>query len=1405
LTVSATSTASTFLGGLNVGTTTSVSNALLTIGSSSNIMAVLNNGNVGIGTSSPASLLTVGANGGFQVNNTGNATTTALSITGLGSSGNPCLVIGANGAVSTSTCGGTATPVGSDQQVQFNNGGSLGANSYFTFTSSTGVLGITSSTGAVVIGTSTNAANALLTVATSSNILTVLQNGNVGIGTTTPAVPFSVRSNLAGNGGDTMHLENDNATGYSDFSTYGSDGVKKLSIGYANPSASAFTNSAYILTQTNIPLLMGASGSIAMAISANGNVGIGTTTPSAALQIGLDASSTANSALFTVGSTTPVLQLGESPLASPSANGTYLAANAPSGFSGNFINFQTGGSNEFTVDNGGHVVAGNSGYPGTFQAGSGAALAYAGISMNAGNQTLNFSGWTYSSTGYSLNFNNQGNASWSSGEGGLITLPSNSGFNPSSGNGIYDMMNMGLTINQTGSANGITRGLYLNPALTGTYDYRNLEVAAATTSLSNANPAATLYNVLLNPITYTTASTTAYTILTASTLDISGAPISTTGTLSITNSYGLRIESNNVTASTTNAYGLAVAAPTGATNGYAAIFTGGNVGIGTTTPSELLTLNAKSGATAQILGMNNDFGGTTGSGYFLSTGAASGNTYTALQALNAGGTAGGMLALNPSGGNVGIGTSSPASLLTVGANGGFQVNGTGNATTTALSITGLGSSGNPCLVIGTNGAVSTSTCGGGGSISTSSAITAGFLPYWWNTAGGLTGTSTLFFSTSTGSLVLGSTTAVTNAVFTVATSSNILTVLNNGNVGIGATTSVPAVLTVTSNNTSSVLVQDTSGNSVFAVDSSQSGGNTGIDITAGGTQGSNNLLNFYSSSSIGIAGVTANGRIFIATSTPWSATTTLTVCSISNCSLPGTSSSTNAVAVFASVDGLTTGASIIAKGTITGGLSDVGEFVPIVGSDTDYTAGDLLSVASTSDAGVITGGSASSTVALQKSSTSYDPNLMGVVTVTAGLIAGGGGPGHSDTVMTLAGRVPVKVSDMNGAIKVGDYLTASDIPGVAMRATQPGRVIGIALEAYSSTSTDIATSALRAVGLDAIGITSSTPSSTVNGIQSSTVASYSTSAASSTYGFIMVYVNPGWSLGSLTDEGDIASSSWAQASSSATSSVSQSTGVLDQFTLYIKYALQKLGLAISNGIATVTQLFAQKVTTQQLCVGSTCIDQAQLEQLLQMASSSGGQPATSSQQPVNSNSTTPTNTPPPAPANISAGSALSISFTSPATGATVSGTVPLEVNITTAPSTTVSTVDYEVDGADLGKGLWTNNPEYSYSWDTTPSTSSGQAAYPNGVHQLSAIVTDSTGATSTAAMSVDVENGGAAAQTTSSTSPTASSTPPAATSTPPAQSSTSSTASSTPVSVASSTPGVATTTVASSSASSTGL
>lgn len=72
---------------------------------------------------------------------------------------------------------------------------------------------------------------------------------------------------------------------------------------------------------------------------------------------------------------------------------------------------------------------------------------------------------------------------------------------------------------------------------------------------------------------------------------------------------------------------------------------------------------------------------------------------------------------------------------------------------------------------------------------------------------------------------------------------------------------------------------------------------------------------------------------------------------------------------------------------------------------------------------------------------------MGIVSTRPGFVTGR--PASSTYPIALAGRVPTKVSSMNGAIHIGDPLGPSTIPGVAVKVTQQGPMIGYAMEEYN--------------------------------------------------------------------------------------------------------------------------------------------------------------------------------------------------------------------------------------------------------------------------------------------------------------------------------------------------------------------
>ena len=78
--------------------------------------------------------------------------------------------------------------------------------------------------------------------------------------------------------------------------------------------------------------------------------------------------------------------------------------------------------------------------------------------------------------------------------------------------------------------------------------------------------------------------------------------------------------------------------------------------------------------------------------------------------------------------------------------------------------------------------------------------------------------------------------------------------------------------------------------------------------------------------------------------------------------------------------------------------------------------------------------------------------VLGVVSSEPGVTLGGYGRqelfGYKTVPLALAGRIPVKVNDENGPIEVGDRITPSSEPGVGMRANEGDLVVGIALEPH---------------------------------------------------------------------------------------------------------------------------------------------------------------------------------------------------------------------------------------------------------------------------------------------------------------------------------------------------------------------
>ncbi len=171
----------------------------------------------------------------------------------------------------------------------------------------------------------------------------------------------------------------------------------------------------------------------------------------------------------------------------------------------------------------------------------------------------------------------------------------------------------------------------------------------------------------------------------------------------------------------------------------------------------------------------------------------------------------------------------------------------------------------------------------------------------------------------------------------------------------------------------------------------------------------------------------------------------LTQASSSNRIYFSTGTTFSATMAFASMN--PSNGQFVSRGGFTTGTPDIAEYIM---ADADVEDADVVSVAE-DDAGENAPGG--ETVKVRKSQGRYESRIIGVITeVKEGFRINS----HMETLddqhpgkpLVLAGRVPVKVTLENGPIKRGDYLTSSSKPGYAMKATEPGPTVGIALDDF---------------------------------------------------------------------------------------------------------------------------------------------------------------------------------------------------------------------------------------------------------------------------------------------------------------------------------------------------------------------
>jgi hypothetical protein len=483
-------------------------------------------------------------------------------------------------------------------------------------------------------------------------------------------------------------------------------------------------------------------------------------------------------------------------------------------------------------------------------------------------------------------------------------------------------------------------------------------------------------------------------------------------------------------------------------------FTGGAGGA----PSSGTTRNGGAGGDLSFVGGS---GGTTAGGTNRTAGNG-GSIFIVGGAKGTGSTTGtptdgnvylGVTTGGTARGSVGIGNTSPSAAL--------DVTGTGRFTSTLFANSGFQQAGGSFTVTATAGQITLSN------------MSASSMDFGSNA---LTITSSNFSTTSTGinSTAIGATTASTGAFTTLVTSSTIqaggLLTLNSAGItggGLSSDCSASGQKLLWSSSTkqfscgsdsASVALRKSSDQSVtssttltdvtdlsFSVGAGEKWGFTVYDVVSAGTGGETD----YAIS-------TPTGSTCATRAAGWN-TTGYNVSTTCGGRMYVTSSSANEDP-HEIIGTVTTG---VTSGTIKLQFSQHASS----GTATTIRAGalmlaykltgaDLAEVYYSNDPSIRPGEivqlDPSFKGGIKKTNISYQKTAMGIVSTQPGMVIGDttGSEHGTPVLLALSGRVPVKVSTINGPIHAGDYITSSEIPGYGMKSIQSGQIVAKALEDF---------------------------------------------------------------------------------------------------------------------------------------------------------------------------------------------------------------------------------------------------------------------------------------------------------------------------------------------------------------------
>ncbi|OGE26894.1 hypothetical protein A3H81_02135 [Candidatus Daviesbacteria bacterium RIFCSPLOWO2_02_FULL_38_18] len=869
---------------------------------------------------------------------------------------------------------------------------------------------------------------ALTTAGSATSGITINASGNLGVGTTTPNSKLSVIGGGAfGSGFGSMTAPTNGLL------VEGSVGIgisvpsQTFQIGTGS-TALVFTSGGNLGIGTTSPnydlevittaRIRGSVGNVGLVVAGNGNVGIGTTAPSASLQ------NTGNTVLGYSGST-----YGP-------ASGLAVSGNVGVGI--------TTANSALTV-NGGAVIG--TSYNLLAPTNGLLVQGLVGIGNTAPGNTLAVNGGlnlgTYaSSTGPSNGLVVSGNigigtsspGSSLSVVGGAV-IGATFGSLSTSTNTLLVQGNIGIATTAPGAALGVSGGGVIGVTFANAAVANNNLAVQGSIGVGTTSPGSALAVIGGTVIgnTYGTFIAPTSGLLVEGRVGIgTSAPGGTFGVAgnqllgatfaNLTGpTNGLAIEGNvGVGVTTANStlavagngvFGAGFAGMAATTNG---LLIEGSVGIGISVPSQ--TFQIGTGSTALVFTSGGNLGiGTTSPNYDL-------EVMTTARIRGSGDNAGLVVAAN---GNVGIGTTAPGAGLQLTTNGLIGYTGNVYGPTSGLAVSG-------------NIGIGITTANSNLSVVGNAAIGSGF--------GSM-------LAPGNGLIVEGNTgigTSVPSQLFQVGTAGNALVFTTGGNLGVGTTTPLNTLDVVGTTQLRGI------------------GGVVGLAVTNDGRVG-------IGRTNPGTAALSVNGNVGIGSTSPRAALEVVGDGALAalfmsgNVGIATTATGFNNLQVEGSI-GIGTSYSpgtykldVAGKVRATGffGLCGTGtdatscnqDVAEIYDASEDVAPGDLLAVNAQNQRQVI------------KSQGAYDSKVMGIVSTAPGLLLGlngenvalgaeaSGYPANADPrkpAVALNGKVPVKVSTENGVIKTGDYLTASSISGVAMKATKAGLIVGQALESYDN-------------------------------------------------------------------------------------------------------------------------------------------------------------------------------------------------------------------------------------------------------------------------------------------------------------------------------------------------------------------